>query len=132
MATVTVHVKHGSSTLQASLAPDAKVTALQEELERQTGVFVRHQKLIHKGKVLEGGQRLTECGVTDGSKLMLMASQGAQTKVGCAAPSHGGDRMRGGAVACQGGKCSLACLTMTVMECHSILQCMWLVAAVRS
>ena len=78
-------VKHGPNTVEVELPEDASVAALQLELEQRTGLMTRKQKLIFKGKVLVGTQKLAECGVTNGAKLMLLAADGVQTQV--SAPS---------------------------------------------
>ena len=53
-----------------------------QQVEDLTGVFVRKQKLIFKGKVLTAGLILDEIkGLKDGSLLMLVAAAGQMTQV---------------------------------------------------
>ncbi|GAX74334.1 hypothetical protein CEUSTIGMA_g1783.t1 [Chlamydomonas eustigma] len=75
-----IFVKHGSSNRELELSSDSKVSAVQATLESCTGVFVRHQKLIFKGKVLDPSHNLhvalgkPEIGGPP-SKIMLLVSQ---------------------------------------------------------
>lgn len=63
-----------------SLAPDATVAALQQQLEELTGLFVRKQKLMAAGKVVSGRSgTLAAAGIKPGAKLMLLAAAGSQT-----------------------------------------------------
>mmetsp|Transcript_13412 Transcript_13412/g.28686 ORF Transcript_13412/g.28686 Transcript_13412/m.28686 type:complete len:447 (+) Transcript_13412:109-1449(+) len=71
---ITVQVKHGASTYAITLPPSSQVSLLQKEIEKLTNIFCRHQKLIHKGKVLDPAALLSTQQVTMGSKIMLMAS----------------------------------------------------------
>mgnify|MGYP001807180762 CR=1 FL=1 len=52
----TIHVKHGSQSLELQIDANSKVSDLHERLQTLTGAFVRKQKLIHKGKVCLGGE----------------------------------------------------------------------------
>lgn len=55
---------------------------MMQKVEDLTGVFVRKQKLIFKGKVLAAGHILEEVkGMKDGSVLMLVAAAGQTTQV---------------------------------------------------
>ena len=51
-------------------------------MEELSGVFIRHQRLIHKGKVLVKGASMADTNLKDGSKVMLMASASTATQVG--------------------------------------------------
>ncbi len=78
--TLTLSIKYGKSTHQIEFAEDAGVLAVMQDVEKLTGVPVRHQKLISQGKVLDAASTLKASKVKGGSKLMLMAS-GSQTQV---------------------------------------------------
>ncbi|KAG1666955.1 hypothetical protein FOA52_004238 [Chlamydomonas sp. UWO 241] len=69
-------VKHGGSTISLELPESASVSDLMAQVEAQTNVFVRHQKLIYRGRTLEPGQKLRDCKVTTGAKIMLLVAQG--------------------------------------------------------
>ncbi|XP_072983236.1 plant intracellular Ras-group-related LRR protein 8 isoform X1 [Typha latifolia] len=75
-STITVHVKFSGRTLPISLSPDSTVRDLKSLLQPLTNVIPRGQKLISKGKVLADSSSLKSQQVTDGSKVMLIASQG--------------------------------------------------------
>lgn len=87
MGTIAVQIKHGASTIVIDhLTPSATLRQLQESIESATGVMVRKQKLLHKGKVLTAlppATTLKAAGVGAGAKLMLIATAGA------AAPTAG-------------------------------------------
>eukprot|EP00198_Chlamydomonas_reinhardtii_P002751 XP_001692087.1 ubiquitin family protein [Chlamydomonas reinhardtii] len=70
----TIHVKHGSQSLELQIDANSKVSDLHERLQTLTGAFVRKQKLIHKGKVLAPNLELTKAGLASGAKLMLLLS----------------------------------------------------------
>lgn len=73
-------IKWGKETLSVSLPADASVSALQQLLEEQTGLFVRKQKLMAAGKTISGRPgSLAAAGLRPGSKLMLLAGAGAPT-----------------------------------------------------
>lgn len=77
---ITVQVKHGSATVAVELSSDLKVLDLQQRLEEQLGVFVRKQKIIHKGKVLVGSSCLKDNGIGNNAKLLLLVADAAQTQ----------------------------------------------------
>lgn len=92
MGTIAVQVKHGPATVVIDhLTPSATLRQLQEAIEGATGVMVRKQKLLHKGKQLTAlapTTTLAAAGVTAGAKLMLIATAGA------AAPTQGAVAMQ--------------------------------------
>ena len=84
-----VIVKYGAESFSISIAsntgdqidvgdhPPHTLLALQQAIEQATGVMVRHQKLICKGKVLTNSPpktTLSAAGITDGAKIMLIAA----------------------------------------------------------
>lgn len=77
-------IKHGTQNVELQLDGLATIADLQLEVERATGVFVRKQKLIFKGKVVSGLEKkaLAELTITSGAKLMLLAADGVATQVG--------------------------------------------------
>jgi leucine-rich repeat protein SHOC2 len=76
-----LQIKHGSETLAISAAAACTVQQLKQQLEQLTGLFVRNQKLIFKGKVLVDASTLEACKLTTGSKVMLLQSEGLPVKV---------------------------------------------------
>uniref|UniRef100_A0A804J1V3 Ubiquitin-like domain-containing protein n=1 Tax=Musa acuminata subsp. malaccensis TaxID=214687 RepID=A0A804J1V3_MUSAM len=73
---ITVQVKFCGRTLPVSLPMDATVADLKSLLQPVTNVLTRGQTLICKGKVLADKVSLKSVPVTNGSKVMLIASQG--------------------------------------------------------
>ncbi|CAL9751840.1 unnamed protein product [Musa acuminata subsp. burmannicoides] len=73
---ITVQVKFSGRTLPVSLPMDATVADLKSLLQPVTNVLTRGQTLICKGKVLADKVSLKSVPVTNGSKVMLIASQG--------------------------------------------------------
>ncbi|XP_057847550.1 plant intracellular Ras-group-related LRR protein 8 isoform X1 [Cryptomeria japonica] len=73
---ITLHIKFGSDSLQAALPATASVKDLKAHLQSLTNVLPRGQKLIFKGKILEDSVTLKAANLSDGSKIMLMASHG--------------------------------------------------------
>ncbi|WOK93671.1 plant intracellular Ras-group-related LRR protein 8 [Canna indica] len=73
---ITVHVKFTGRALPVSLPVDATVADLKFLLQSLTNVLPRGQTLIFKGKILTDKDSLKSMRVTNGSKLMLIASQG--------------------------------------------------------
>ncbi|GAB4818031.1 hypothetical protein N2152v2_005077 [Parachlorella kessleri] len=70
-------VKHANSSSELSLPAGATVRELQEQLEARTGVLVRRQKLLCKGKVISAvSGTLAAAGLSSGAKLMLLAGAG--------------------------------------------------------
>lgn len=76
-----LQLKYGAETLSVSKAATCTVQQLKQELEQMTGLFVRNQKLIFKGKVLADALTLDACKLTTGSKVMLLQSEGLPVKV---------------------------------------------------
>ncbi|KAF6263586.1 hypothetical protein COO60DRAFT_1698667 [Scenedesmus sp. NREL 46B-D3] len=75
-----LQLKYGAETLSVSKAATCTVQQLKQELEQLTGLFVRNQKLIFKGKVLADALTLDACKLTTGSKVMLLQSEGLPVK----------------------------------------------------
>ncbi|KAK9280682.1 hypothetical protein L1049_014380 [Liquidambar formosana] len=73
---ITVHVKFSGRSIPISLSPDSTVKDLKSLLQPLTNVLPRGQKLIFKGKLLVDAMTLRVSEVTNGAKIMLMASQG--------------------------------------------------------
>ncbi|XP_077216327.1 LRR/ubiquitin-like domain protein [Tasmannia lanceolata] len=73
---ITLHVKFSGRTLPLTLSPDATIKHLKTLLQPLTNVLPRGQKLIFKGKVLVDAETLRSSQLSDGSKMMLVASHG--------------------------------------------------------
>ncbi|GAB4824298.1 hypothetical protein Ancab_007184 [Ancistrocladus abbreviatus] len=73
---IKVQIKFGGDTIPLSLLLNSTVGELKSILQSSTNVLPRGQKLIHKGKILEDSKTLRSSEITNGSKIMLMASQG--------------------------------------------------------
>eukprot|EP00898_Chlorokybus_atmophyticus_P000897 jgi/Chlat1/1808/Chrsp135S02139 len=73
----------GAAPLEVALPPasdGATVGTLKERIRELTGIHVRKQKLLHKGRVLsDDSETLSRAGVADGAKIMLIAQQQPQT-----------------------------------------------------
>ncbi|KAL5077108.1 hypothetical protein RYX36_016092 [Vicia faba] len=74
--TITISVKFSGSTIPISISPQSTIKDLKSLLLPATNVLPRGQKLIFKGKVLEDPVTLAASNLSNGSKLMLVASQG--------------------------------------------------------
>lgn len=75
---VKLSVKHGGQDVALELPeePAPTVSDVKRAIETATGVFVRNQKLIHKGKTLaDGAATLGALKIASGAKLMLLASE---------------------------------------------------------
>lgn len=75
---ITIHVKFSGRTISLSLSPESTGSDLKSLLQPLTDVLPRGQKLIFKGKVLADSMSLKSLQINDGSKVMLIASQGLQ------------------------------------------------------
>ncbi|KAL7247254.1 hypothetical protein ACSBR2_002218 [Camellia fascicularis] len=75
-AVVKVNIKFSGGSIPVSLSLDSSVRDLKSILQPLTNVLPRGQKLIFKGKVLLDELTLRSSQVTNGAKIMLMASQG--------------------------------------------------------
>ncbi|PKI51287.1 LRR repeats and ubiquitin-like domain-containing protein At2g30105 [Punica granatum] len=75
-AEINLTVKFSGRSIPISTSPDTTVKELKSLLQPLTNVLPRGQKLIFKGKVLVDSQTLKASDLTNGAKLMLMASQG--------------------------------------------------------
>ncbi|XP_006662410.2 plant intracellular Ras-group-related LRR protein 8 [Oryza brachyantha] len=73
---ITVQVKFGGRTIPVEVPASASVADLKRLLQPLTNVLPRGQRLICKGKVLADAASLCSVQVGDGSKVMLIASQG--------------------------------------------------------
>lgn len=78
-----VSVTYGKSKINLDVREGQLVEELQKCLQEQTGVIMRKQKLIFKGRVLESSQRLDEAKIKDGSKILLISSVAVETRVSC-------------------------------------------------
>ena len=79
---LSVTVKHGKNMLQLELEKGTTILQAMRQIEEQTGVFVRQQKLIQAGKILEASQTLEQAEIKNNAKWMLMtAAEGTQTQV---------------------------------------------------
>ncbi|KAJ7964235.1 LRR repeats and ubiquitin-like domain-containing protein family [Quillaja saponaria] len=74
--TISFNVKFSGRSIPVSLSPDSTIKDLKSFLQPVTNVLPRGQKLIFKGKLLADNMTLKASNMTNGSKLMLMASQG--------------------------------------------------------
>lgn len=73
---IALSVKFAGDSLRAELPVTATVKDLKVHLQTLTNVLPRGQKLIFKGKILDDSVTLKGANLSDGSKLMLMASHG--------------------------------------------------------
>ncbi|KAI3908517.1 hypothetical protein MKX01_009319 [Papaver californicum] len=71
-----IQVKFSGRSIPVSLSIESTIKDLKSLLQPLTNVLPRGQKLIFRGKVLEDTMKLKSTDITNGSKLMLMASQG--------------------------------------------------------
>ncbi|GFP91197.1 lrr repeats and ubiquitin-like domain-containing protein at2g30105 [Phtheirospermum japonicum] len=69
-------IKFSGSTIPVEIAANSTIKDLKILLQTLTNVLPRGQKLIFKGKVLSDELTLASSGISDGSKIMLMASHG--------------------------------------------------------
>lgn len=76
-----VVIQFGKDSHKLELGADAGVEDVQRMMEEKLGIIARRQKLIYKGKVLQSGKSLVECGVKKGAKIMLLSSVGAESRV---------------------------------------------------
>eukprot|EP00240_Pyramimonas_obovata_P004480 CAMPEP_0118943650 /NCGR_PEP_ID=MMETSP1169-20130426/38757_1 /TAXON_ID=36882 /ORGANISM="Pyramimonas obovata, Strain CCMP722" /LENGTH=381 /DNA_ID=CAMNT_0006888953 /DNA_START=174 /DNA_END=1316 /DNA_ORIENTATION=+ len=88
MGDVNVTVQFGREKKAIAVTTDAKVEFLMQEMERETGVPQRSQKLIFKGKVLLPNMTITDAKLTNGAKIMLMSSKGGVQTAGQAAAAR--------------------------------------------
>lgn len=74
---IQVTVRHSSSSFTVDVSADASIRDLQELLENKTGVLVRRQKLMCRGRVISGlSGDLKSASIANGAKLMLLAAAG--------------------------------------------------------
>ncbi|XP_075515544.1 LRR repeats and ubiquitin-like domain-containing protein At2g30105 [Primulina tabacum] len=71
-----VNVKFSGRSIQLEIAADSTIKDLKSLLQPLTNVLPRGQKLIYKGRVLPDEVTVASAEISDGSKVMLMASQG--------------------------------------------------------
>lgn len=76
VANICIHVKFSGRTITLSVSSESTVRDLKSLLQPLTNVLPRGQKLIFKGKVLVDTVTLKSSQVSDGSKIMLLASHG--------------------------------------------------------
>ncbi|XP_068636964.1 LRR repeats and ubiquitin-like domain-containing protein At2g30105 [Aristolochia californica] len=75
-SSINLVVKFMGRNIPVTLSSDSTVKDLKSALQPLTNVLPRGQKLIFKGKVLTDTMTLKSSQVSDGSKVMLMASHG--------------------------------------------------------
>ncbi|CAK9164172.1 unnamed protein product [Ilex paraguariensis] len=75
-SSITVTIKFRGQAIPVTLSPDSTVKDLKSLVQPLTDVLTRGQKLIFRGKLLVDSATLRSSEVTNGSKIMLMASQG--------------------------------------------------------
>lgn len=73
---ITVNVQFSGRKFPISVSPDSTIKELKSHLQPLTNVLPRGQKLICKGKVLIDNMSLKSLQVVNGSKVMLVATQG--------------------------------------------------------
>lgn len=78
--TMNLTIKFGVQNIGMSLPASSKVSDLMQQLQTATDILPRVQKLIFKGKVLTPDLTLKNAQLKDGSKVMLMAAQGFQSR----------------------------------------------------
>ncbi|ONK62600.1 uncharacterized protein A4U43_C07F5790 [Asparagus officinalis] len=75
-ALITVNVQFSGQKFPISISPDSTIKELKSRLQPLTNVLPRGQKLICKGKVLADAMSLKSLQIVNGSKVMLVATQG--------------------------------------------------------
>lgn len=80
MSVLKLSVKHGKDTYEISAEQSSLVADIMQQIEQLTEVFVKEQKLVCQGKVLNPSSSLEASKIKSGAKLMLLAG-GGQTKV---------------------------------------------------
>ncbi|XP_019167545.1 PREDICTED: LRR repeats and ubiquitin-like domain-containing protein At2g30105 isoform X2 [Ipomoea nil] len=73
---IIVNVKFAGRNIPVEVSADATVNELKSLLQPLTNVLPRGQKIISKGKVIGDEMTLRSSGIVNGSKIMLMGSQG--------------------------------------------------------
>ncbi|PIM97663.1 Ubiquitin-like protein [Handroanthus impetiginosus] len=71
-----LNIKFSGRTIPVEIAANSTIKDLKSLLQTLTNVLPRGQKLIFKGKVLSDDLTFASSEISDGSKIMLMASQG--------------------------------------------------------
>ncbi|KAL0389069.1 UNVERIFIED_CONTAM: LRR repeats and ubiquitin-like domain-containing protein [Sesamum calycinum] len=71
-----LNIKFSGRSIPVEIGADSTIKDLKSLLQPLTNVLPRGQKLIFKGKVLSDELRLASSGISDGAKIMIMASQG--------------------------------------------------------
>ncbi|XP_020685633.1 LRR repeats and ubiquitin-like domain-containing protein At2g30105 isoform X2 [Dendrobium catenatum] len=71
---ITVHVKFSGRKISVTLSPESTILDLKSRLHSLTDVLTRCQKLIFKGKIHADVVSLRSVQITDGSKLMMIAT----------------------------------------------------------
>eukprot|EP00262_Sarcandra_glabra_P009157 TRINITY_DN2318_c0_g4_i1.p1 TRINITY_DN2318_c0_g4~~TRINITY_DN2318_c0_g4_i1.p1 ORF type:complete len:428 (-),score=66.79 TRINITY_DN2318_c0_g4_i1:223-1428(-) len=87
-AMISVHVKFKGGIISLSTSPDSTIKHLKTLLQPLTNVLPTDQKLILKGTVLIDTMTLKSLQISDGSKLMLMASHGKESQKKNIGPSN--------------------------------------------
>ncbi|XP_078446922.1 LRR/ubiquitin-like domain protein [Wolffia australiana] len=91
---ITVQVKFGGRTIPLSVSVDSSVRELKSLLQPLTNVLPRGQKLICKGKILADSATLKSSELSDGSKVMLVASQGVHQGAGPINSNNSSENLR--------------------------------------
>ncbi|KAH9601980.1 hypothetical protein KSS87_000353 [Heliosperma pusillum] len=74
---VKLQIKFGGESIRVTASGSSRVSDLKSIIQEWTNVLPRGQKLIHKGRVLDDeSASLRSYSITDGSKIMVMASRG--------------------------------------------------------
>ena len=87
-----VLVSYGRRTHEIDAEPDSTVQSLKYIIGTLTTVYPNGQRLICKGRTLLDNESLAQAGLTDRSKVLLMASNNnnaSQTQVGSISGSQG-------------------------------------------
>ena len=76
-----LRVKHGARETEVEVDPDDSVGQMALQIEENTGILARTQKLLFKGKVLAPDRTVRDSKLTPGSSVLLIASGAGQTQV---------------------------------------------------
>lgn len=75
MTDTIIVVKMGAEEHRVAVQDGSSIIQLKQQLQLDTGLLARCQKLIFKGKVLDDRATLADYKLVSGSKIMLMAAQ---------------------------------------------------------
>lgn len=71
-------VQQGGRDTEVEVAEEAKGIDLKQAVENSLGVFVRNQKLIFKGKIINDAERLSERNIREGCRVLLLSTAAGQ------------------------------------------------------